>query len=115
MFGLFKNKISITDYAKNSEILPVAENGDYAGFIIQINESGKNFTASIKNQDGREELLNFIGIIDDRIENGDFENIFEEVDEMFRYSGMPKVERNVNVQRVVVCKNESVFRWVPGE
>ena len=40
MFGLFKNKISITDYAKNSEILPVAENGDYAGFIIQINESG---------------------------------------------------------------------------
>lgn len=115
MFGIFKSKISIADYAKNSEILPVAENGDYAAFIIRINDSGKNFAASLQNEDGQKELSNFIGIVEDRIKNGDFDNIFEEVDEMFRYSGMPKKERNLNVQRVVACKNESVFRWVPGE
>jgi hypothetical protein len=115
MFGIFKNRMSISDYAKTSEIMPVAEDGDIAGFIVQINDSGKHFTASAKAGNGREEMLKFIRIIDGRIENGDYANIFKEVDEMLRDAGIDIKKRNLNAQRIVVCRNESVFRWVPGE
>jgi hypothetical protein len=115
MFGFFKNTPSIADYARNAEILPVAENGDIRGFLVQINDSGRNFVKSVKSGNGQEAVLEFMGIIDDRIARGDFENIFAEVDEMLRDAGIPIKARNLNAQRFVVCNNESVFNWVSGE
>jgi hypothetical protein len=115
MFGLFKNTPSIADYAHNSEILPVAENGDIRGFLVQINDNGKNFVKSVKGGGGQEAVLKFMKIIDDRIASGDFENIFEEVDEMLRDAGIPIKARNLNAERFVMCNSENVFRWVSGE
>jgi len=116
MFGLFKKPLSISEYGKTAEILPVAENGDYKAFLIQVLDKSSNFNNAIKNAGGGEVALGlFVDVIDRRISRGDFENIFDVVDRMFEDYGDTPPIRNPNVERVVICKGEEgyIFKWSP--
>lgn len=117
MFGLFKKKMSITECASSAEILPVAEDGDYKAFLIQVLASGKDFSSIVRSGGGRDAFTKFVEIIDERISSKDFENIFDVVDEMrVDFGDKPKL-RNLNAERVVICKGEEgyIFRWAPSD
>ncbi|QWD31207.1 hypothetical protein G6681_05550 [Polynucleobacter paneuropaeus] len=115
MFNLFKKKLSISEYAHAAEILPVAEEGDYKAFLIQVPESSANLSAALKASGGSDGLAKFVEIIDNRISSGDFEDIFGFVDQMHADYGTAPKKRNMDVDRIVICKGESreIFNWAP--
>ena len=112
MFGLFKNKPSLTEYAEAAEILPVVENGDYKAFLIQVQDSARNFGSIVMKAGGNSAMGEFVSIIERRIGSNDFENPFYS---MFSGPADEPQARNLNVERVVVCRGESgyVFKWNP--
>jgi hypothetical protein len=113
VFNIFKKKLSLNEYAKSAEILPVAEEGDFKAFIIQVQDTGANFSSTLKSG-GKDAVSTFVEIIDRRISDGDFENIFSMVDQMADEYGMSKETRNLNAERIVVCNGESsyIFKWI---
>lgn len=111
MFGLFKSR-SISEYAESAEILPVVEDGDYKAFVIQVLDSAKNFGAAVRGAGDKDAVAKFMAIIDQKIHLEKFENPFYS---MFDELGAKPPVRNLNAERVVVCKGESgyVFKWTP--
>ena len=117
MFGLFKKKLSINECANAAEILPVVENGDYKAFVIRMVESSGELTTVLKSEGGEKSLGKFISIVDDRIERGDFDDVFDVADQMSFEHGLETKKRNINVDRVVVCKDSTgyIFKWNPSD
>jgi hypothetical protein len=117
MFGVFKKKLSLNESASTAEILTVAENGDYQAFIIRTNESSEDFSAMLKREGGEKALTEFVEIVDNRIETGDFENVFDVADEMALQYGLKPEKRNKNVERFVVCggSKDYSFKWNPSD
>jgi hypothetical protein len=115
MFGLFKKKKSISEYAQEAEILPVAENGDYKAFLIRVQDTSSNLSSVIKIEGGTNAIAKFVQVIDQRILKKDFEDIFALPDQMHRDYGTVPPKRNPNVERVVICSdgNGYVYKWTP--
>jgi hypothetical protein len=115
MFGLFGKKLSINEYAKQAEILPVAEEGDYKAFIIQIQGNSSDFSSALQKNGGQLAVTQFVEIIERRITDGDYDNIFDVADQMMSEYGMPLKQRNTNVERMVICSKEKgyLFKWSP--
>ena len=103
---------NIINYANNAIINPVAVGGDYGGFIIEIDDTSQNIGKNIKNA-GTDAVNKFMEIIDYKILNKKFDDIFSHEDQMSREFGdKPKI-RNLNAERVVISleKNGYLFKW----
>lgn len=113
MFNIFKKKVSISEYAESAEILPVAEEGDYKAFLVQVSSSGADFSSILQNAGGQVALSKFVEVIDSRIARGDFEDIFGMVDRIYGDYGMESKVRNLDAERIVISKGENgyLFKW----
>jgi hypothetical protein len=114
MFGLFKKKVPVSELAQSSEILSVAENGDYKAFLIRVPCATKIFSESLQAEGGQKAVQRFVDVIENRIKQRDFDDIFSDVNQMHRdYATVPK--RNTNVERVILCADHDgyFFKWSP--
>jgi hypothetical protein len=118
MFSFFSKKPSTQDsvtymstLAKEAVIDAVLENGNYSGFLISLDiDAGGTYVKYFANQ---EALEAFIGSIEERINNGNYNDPGDDgmVKEMREMSGWKK---NLNVIRVVLGRgNKSLFQWNP--
>ena len=114
MFGLFKSKKTINDFAESAEILPVAEDGDYKAFMVRVLDNTENFSSLIKASGGKSALEKFVEIIENRISRRDFDDIFSTSDQIHR-DHATEVKRNLNAERILVCSDNTryIFKWTP--
>ena len=101
----------MTALAEEAVVDSVFENGNYSGFLIFLDiDAGGAYVKYFAQQ---EALQAFVGIIEERIKNGNYNDPGNDgmVKEMREMSGWKK---NLNVIRVVIGReNKSLFQWNP--
>lgn len=105
--------MSVTELANSAEITSVAEDGDYKAFLVRINASSKDVSSAFDREGKQNAVVKLVGIIDKRIANKDFDDIFDGVDDMLADYGVAPKVRNLNAERVVICNDSTgyVFKW----
>lgn len=114
MFGFFKPRKTIKELAESAVIIPVAEDGDYKAFMVRVPEKTETFSSSLKAFGGQTALEKFIEIIESRLANRDFDDIFSTSNQMHQEHGT-EIKRNLSAERILICSDHNgyIFKWTP--
>lgn len=99
------------ELANGARIIAALENGNYSAFLIFLDEDAPKLKPLFENQ---EALSAFVGVIENRLSNRQFDDPGAEDDIVSEAREMTRWKPNMNVLRGVMARgNKPFFKWEP--